>query len=72
MLFMVHLYIRRKYPSVFPKKHGRESLFEVEVKGVELDLILYMRKLVLANVPIEGWVIDSYEHGLLDGSVTGM
>ena len=27
-----------------------------------------MRQLVLANVPIEGWVINPYEYGLLDGS----
>ena len=33
----------------------------MEVRGFEQDLIPYVGQLVLANVSIEGWVIDSYE-----------
>ena len=51
---------------------GRGSLFEVEVRGVEQDLIPYVGQLVLANVPIERWIIDPYEHGLLDDPGNGM
>ena len=36
--------------------------------GVLQDLIPDVGQLVLPRVPVEAWVIDSDEHGLLDGS----
>ena len=36
--------------------------------GVWNDLIPYVGQLVLANVPVEGWVNYPYEHGNLDSS----
>ena len=44
----------------------------MDVRGVEQDLISYVGQLVVANVPIKGWIIDSYEHGLFDGPSEGM
>ena len=44
----------------------------MEVRIAEQDLIPYVGQLVLPNVHIEGWSIDSYEHGLLDGPGNGM
>ena len=38
----------------------------MEVRGVEQDFIPYIGQLVLTIVPVEGWIIDPYEHGLLD------
>ena len=38
----------------------------------EQDWIPYMGQLVLANVPVDGWIIDHYEHSLLDGSGKGI
>ena len=46
----------------------RIGLLEVEIRDIEQDLIPYVRQLVLADVPIEGWIIDSDVHGLLDSS----
>ena len=43
-------------------------LFEVKLWDAEQDLIWYVGQLELAIVPIEGWIIDPDEHGLLDGS----
>ena len=45
---------------------------QVEVRGAEQDHIPNKGQLVLANAPITGWFIDSYEHGLLDGPGNGM
>ena len=47
-------------------------MFEVDVRGVEQDLIPYVGQWVLANVPVEGWIIDPYEHSLLDGPGQGI
>ena len=30
----------------------------MEVRDIEQDLLPYVRQLKLANVPIEGWIID--------------
>ena len=38
----------------------------MEFRGIEQDIIPYVGQLELANVPIEGWIIDSDAHGLLD------
>ena len=43
------------------------GLFEVEVSIVEQDLIPNVGQLVLANVHVEGWIIDPY-----DGPSNGM
>ena len=43
----------------------RGRVFEVEVKGIEQDLIPYVGHLACASVPVEGWIIDFYGHGLL-------
>ena len=43
------------------------GLSKLESRGIEQDLIPYMGKIELANVPIEQWIIDPDEHGLLDG-----
>ena len=44
-----------------------EDLFKLEVRGVEQDLIPYVRQLKLSNNPIKVWIIDPDIHGLLDG-----
>ena len=36
-------------------------------QGIKLGLIPYVGHLVLASVPVEGWVFVPYEHGLLNG-----
>ena len=36
-------------------------------KGVLQDLIPDVEELELAQVPAEGWIIDPYEQGFLDG-----
>ena len=46
--------------------------FEVEVRNVEQDLIPDVGQLVLSNVPVMGWIIDPYEHSLLDSPSDGM
>ena len=51
---------------------GREGPFEVEVRDVEQDITPYVGQLVLANVPVERWIIDPYEHSLLNGPCNGM
>ena len=45
---------------------SREGLLEVKVRGSKQDLIPYVGKLELTNVPVEGWNIYSYVHDLLD------
>ena len=50
----------------------RQTLFEVEVRGVEWNLNPYVKHLVLATVPAEGWTIDLYKYGLLYGPSDGM
>ena len=47
-------------------------VFEVFAGGIKQDLISYVGQLVLANVPVEVWVIKPHEHGLLDGTDNGM
>ena len=39
----------------------------MEGRGIEQDIIPYMVRLELSNVPIEGWIFDSDIYGLLDG-----
>ena len=41
-------------------------LLEVESRGIKQDFIPYVGQLELANVPIEGWIIDPDEHGPLN------
>ena len=41
----------------------------MEVRGVEQDIIPYVRQLVLHSVAVEGWIIDS---NVLDGPGKGM
>ena len=40
----------------------------MEGRGIKQDLIPYVRQQEFANVPIEGWVIDTNLHGFFDGS----
>ena len=44
------------------------SVCTLEVRGVEQDLVSYMGQLELSNVLVEGWIIDTDRHSLLDGS----
>ena len=44
-----------------------KAFLEMEGRGVLQDLIPMMGQLKLAYVPINGWIIDYYVHGLLDG-----
>ena len=41
-------------------------------KATRQDLIPDVGQLKPAQVPIEGWVIDPYEHGLLNGPGNAM
>ena len=50
----------------------KDGLFEVEVRGVQQDLIPYVGHMVLPNVPVEGWIIDPYVHSLLECPGKGM
>ena len=50
----------------------RERLFEVDIRGVEQDLILYVWQLVLPNVPVDEWIFDLYIHGIIDGPDNGI
>ena len=45
---------------------------EVAGRGVLQDLIPDMGQLEFAQIAIEGWVINPYEHGILDGSGNAM
>ena len=45
----------------------KRGLLKVEGRGIKQVLIPYVRQMELANVPIEGWIIDPVIHGLLDG-----
>ena len=38
----------------------------MESRGVLQDIILDVWELELPQVPVEGWIIDPYEHGFLD------
>ena len=49
-----------------------ESLFKVEGRCVEYDIIPYVGHLVLGTIPIEGWIINPYEHGLHDSPGNSM
>ena len=53
--------------EVGPLWVGGDGLPEMEGQGVLQDLIPDVWQMVLPQVPAEGWVIDSNEHGLLDG-----
>ena len=44
----------------------------MEGRGVLQDFIPDVQQLNLAQVPIEGWIIDPYENGLLDGPANTM
>ena len=55
-----------------PGYPGKDGLFEMEFRGVEQDLISYVGKLELANVPVEGWIIGHYNHNFLDCPSSGM
>ena len=46
---------------------GEKRLFKMEGWGIKQDLIPYVGKLDLANVSIEGWIIQHGVHGLLAG-----
>ena len=50
----------------------REDLFELQIRGVEQDIIPYVGQCVLSNVPIERCIIQPYVHSLLEGSGEGM
>ena len=50
-----------------PLSSGGGRLPKMEGRGVLQDLIPDVGQLVLPEIPVEGSVIDSYEHGLLDG-----
>ena len=43
------------------------KVLEVEVRGVEKDVIPYVGQLVFSSVPVGGWIIDPYVHSLLNG-----
>ena len=49
-----------------------KGLFEVEVSGVEQDLIPYVGQVVLPKVPVKRWIIEPYVHSLLGGPGEGM
>ena len=49
-----------------------KGLLEVEVRGVEKDLIPNVGQLVLTNVPIKWWIIDPYINSLLDSLNKGV
>ena len=44
---------------------GEEQLLKVEERVIELDPIPYVGQLEIANVPVEGCIIDHNVHGLL-------
>ena len=48
------------------KESGDGGLLEVEGRGVLQDLIPYVGHLAFPQVPVEIWVTDIGEHGLLD------
>ena len=45
-----------------------KGLPEIDIKGIEHDLIPYVGHLELANIPSEGFIIIPDVHGLLDSS----
>ena len=49
-----------------PLWSGSRGLLKMEGRGVLQDLIPGVGQLVISHIPVEGRVIDSYEHGLLD------
>ena len=53
---------------------GREGIFEVEVRGVEQDLMSSVGQLVFPSAAVEGWITNPYVHSLLDsaGKVMGL
>ena len=46
---------------------GNGGLLEVDGRSVLQDLIPYVGQLIFPQVPVEGWVIDTDEHGLFYG-----
>ena len=52
--------------------YNREGLFEVEVKGVEQELIPYMGHLVLPNIAVKRLIIDPCADSLFDGPCKSM
>ena len=44
-----------------------KGLLKLEVRGIEQDLIPYVRQLELPTVPVEEWAIHPDLHGHLDG-----
>ena len=46
---------------------GNGGFFKVEGRGIMQDLSPCVGQLKVANIPVEGWIIDPDVHGLLNG-----
>ena len=58
--------------TVGPFNLEGRAYFGMIVRSVEEDLIPYVVQLAYNNVLVEGWIIDTNEHGLFDGPSNGM